>query len=490
MLKKEKSCFVSDSTITSKFGDRPPSTYSMKIQNLSQLKTLFSETGGYKSRTFSSGKYNWRLVIYPNGNEKDNGTGFISTYVELDSTALESTVLAYLTFFVYNKKENKYFTIQERLTRNLQEDQNTLRIGTGPIKLGLGDVEGKQFNALRPVRGFPQVLPLDTFNDPKNGYVFNGDQCEFGVDVMKPSNPKFSWTVNKFSKLKEHHYISSKFLIGGRNWVLELYPKGYNTTYSTWLSLFLHLAEGEKMKTGEEIYTQCCDLRILDPFGCNHMTRKSATECWITKSHGSYQILPLLACLEIVLLTYSMKIQNLSQLKTSLSGSDVYKSRTFSSGKYNWRLVIYPKGNKKDNGAGFNFTLWKPFNALRPVHGFPQVLPLDTFNDYKDGYAFDGNQWEFSVDVMVRLTNWEVVSFTQKPSKPDFCWTVNKFSKLKEHRYGHVVVSQGRDYIRSQIDIHLSEVKPDKDTLKAGEQIYTKADVRILTHLESLDKEV
>ncbi|KAL0816022.1 hypothetical protein Bca101_072466 [Brassica carinata] len=52
-----------------------------------------------------------------------------------------------------------------------------------------------------------------------------------------------------------------------------------------------------------------------------------------------------------------MKIQNLSQLKTSLSGSDVYKSRTFSSGKYNWRLVIYPKGNKKDNGAGFNFTV-------------------------------------------------------------------------------------------------------------------------------------
>ena len=69
------------------------------------------------------------------------------------------------------------------------------------------------------------------------------------------------------------------------------------------------------------------------------------------------------------------------------------------------------------------------------MHGFSQVLPLDTFNDYKDGYAFDGNQWEFSVDVMVPLTNWEVVSFTQKPFKPEFCWTVNKFSKLKEHRY-------------------------------------------------------
>lgn len=55
--------------------------------------------------------------------------------------------------------------------------------------------------------------------------------------------------------------------------VIKLYPKGYNATCSTWLSLFLHLAEGEIMKTGEEIYMQC-DVRILDPFGCNHVTRK------------------------------------------------------------------------------------------------------------------------------------------------------------------------------------------------------------------------
>lgn len=94
------------------------------------------------------------------------------------------------------------------------------------------DVEGKQFNALRPVWGFPQVLPLDTFNDPKNGYVFEGDQCEFAVDVMvplanfevvsfshKPSSPKkFSWTVKKFSKLKNQCYVSEKFLMRGRNW--------------------------------------------------------------------------------------------------------------------------------------------------------------------------------------------------------------------------------------------------------------------------------
>ncbi|VVA98803.1 unnamed protein product [Arabis nemorensis] len=234
MWRTEKSCVVSDSTITNKFGDRPPCTYSIKIQSLSQLKTtcLSEDRDRYKSRTFASGNYNWRLVVYPKGNEKDNGSGFISMYVELDSTSLSaSTVLAYLTFFVYNKKENKYFTIQ--------------------------DVEGKQFNALRPVWGFPQVLPLDTFNDPKSGYVFEGDQCEFGVDVMVPLN---NWEV--FSIAEKPSIFPSSL---GR--MIKLFPKGKQ------LSLYLYLAENEKLKAGETIYMQA-NIRILDPFGCNHVTKK------------------------------------------------------------------------------------------------------------------------------------------------------------------------------------------------------------------------
>ncbi|KAG7578299.1 TRAF-like [Arabidopsis thaliana x Arabidopsis arenosa] len=256
MWKEDKSCVEANSTRRSKFEDRLPSTYSMKIQSLSQLNTLFPDDG-YKSRSFSSGKYSWRLVIYPKGNKKDKGSGFLSMYVELDSKSLvASTVLAYLTFFVYNKKENNFFTIQ--------------------------DVEGKQFSALRPVWGFSQVIPLDTFNDPENGYVFEGDQCEFGVDVMvphtnwevvsfdqKPLYPKFSWTVNKFSKLKVNTYESKKFLMGGRNWVIMLYPKG--KTNCKFLSLYLK-ADDKTIK--EEVYAQV-DMRILDPFGCNHVTRTS-----------------------------------------------------------------------------------------------------------------------------------------------------------------------------------------------------------------------
>lgn len=102
-----------------------------------------------------------------------------------------------------------------------------------PIPFTFSDLEVKRFNALKTVWGLQQFLPLDTFNDPKNGYIFEGGQCEFGVDVIvalpltnweilsfdeKLPNPKFSWAVNNFSDLKEDVYTSDRFTMGGREW--------------------------------------------------------------------------------------------------------------------------------------------------------------------------------------------------------------------------------------------------------------------------------
>lgn len=77
-----------------------------------------------------------------------------------------------------------------------------------------------------------QVLPLYLFEIPKNGYIFEGQKCEFGVEVMvvppltnwevsfnqKLSTSIFSWTVKGFSVLKENPYVSSNFSIGGKEW--------------------------------------------------------------------------------------------------------------------------------------------------------------------------------------------------------------------------------------------------------------------------------
>ncbi|KAG7567697.1 MATH/TRAF domain [Arabidopsis thaliana x Arabidopsis arenosa] len=246
-------CSSVSSTIVQTWRERSPSSYSLKIQNFSQLKkSTLSSDGQYQSRLFSSGGYNWRMIIYPNGNNKDNGSGFISMYVEIDGKSLMSTppseVFADFRFFVFNKNENKYFTIQ--------------------------DVESKPFNNLRPVWGLPQVLQFVTFNDPKNGYIFGGDQFEFGVDVIvappptkwesisfdaKLINPKFSWTIKNFSKL-EYVYTSNSFAMGGSNWGWQM---------------IIHLsvlAESETLaEDHEKIFAQG-HIRILDPVGLNNFS--------------------------------------------------------------------------------------------------------------------------------------------------------------------------------------------------------------------------
>ena len=61
------------------------------------------------------------------------------------------------------------------------------------------DVEVKRFNALKTVWGLQQVLPFDSFNNPENGFVFEGDQCEFGVDVIVVP-PLTNWEILSFNE--------------------------------------------------------------------------------------------------------------------------------------------------------------------------------------------------------------------------------------------------------------------------------------------------
>ncbi|KAF8106289.1 hypothetical protein N665_0144s0001 [Sinapis alba] len=258
---------ISSTTLYS-WRERPPS-YSIKVKTFLELQssTLYSD-GNYQSRRFSSGGYNWRMIIYPKGNENDNGSGFLSMYVEIDYMSLVSAqadeVYADIRFFVFNKNENKYFTIQ--------------------------DVDSKPFDTLRTRRGFPQVIQLSTFSDHKNGYLFDGDHCELGVDIVvtppptkwevvsfseKLHYPKFSWTVKNFFQIKENSHKSNSFSKGGRKWVLKLYPKGYSysTSDNKWVSIFLHLDDGEILKEDEKVYVEA-DLKIEDPRRSSHLTRK------------------------------------------------------------------------------------------------------------------------------------------------------------------------------------------------------------------------
>ncbi|EOA34802.1 hypothetical protein CARUB_v10022379mg [Capsella rubella] len=204
-------------------------------------------------------------------------------YVELDKSCLSSTttppkeVFAYLSFFVFNKKENKYFSVQ--------------------------DVEVKKFTSSRTVWGVSQVLPLEKFNDPANGYILDGEEHEFGTHVKIASAPvpvdenlpfhKFTWSVRDFSLLKQGDYVSKNFQMGEKKWTLTLYPKGDSSSEGE-LSKYLHLAEGESLLIGELIMVRA-QMQVLDPRGSNHLSG-GFLESWVmtsTTSMGLPQSIPL-----------------------------------------------------------------------------------------------------------------------------------------------------------------------------------------------------
>ncbi|XP_010440786.1 PREDICTED: uncharacterized protein LOC104724027 [Camelina sativa] len=250
------------------------------VVKLSQLTTVNNNRN--ESSVFSSGGYSWRLVVYPKGNEEDNGKGFVSMYVELDKSSLSSTsappteLFAYLSFFVFNKKENKYLSVQ--------------------------DVEVKKFGSSRTVWGVSQVLPVEAFSDPANGYILEGDEHEFGAHVKIASQPvaadenlpfhKFSWSVRDFSLLKQSDYVSKTFQMGEKKWTLTVYPKG-DSSAGGQLSSYVHLAEGENLLTGELVMVRA-QLQVLDPRGSKHLS--GCLQSWVMTSNagrGLAQSMPL-----------------------------------------------------------------------------------------------------------------------------------------------------------------------------------------------------
>ncbi|KAJ0249084.1 TRAF-like family protein [Hirschfeldia incana] len=232
---------------------RPPMSYSLKMESFNTLLQS-NNTERYESRPFSVGGYNWSLIVYPNGNRQDSASGFISLYVAIDNStfaAAHQEVFADLRFYVFKMTERKFFTIQ---------DTNVWR-----------------YNIFKMMWGFPRVLPLDTFRNPSNGYLFNGDHCEFGVDVTIHTpfqrselftvarnfpNPRYTWTIQRFSTLLGDVYFSDVFSIGGRSWNIQVNPSG-ETGEGRALSMYLILNANEKVRPYEKIYVRA-QLRVLN----------------------------------------------------------------------------------------------------------------------------------------------------------------------------------------------------------------------------------
>nr|VDC94057.1 unnamed protein product [Brassica oleracea] len=267
---------VSPSNLVTGMRDRPPMSYSLKMESFNTLLQS-NETERYESRPFPVVGDNLTLVVYPNGNKKDSGSGYLSLYVAIDNSTLVAAhqeVLADLRFYIFNNNERKYFTIQ--------------------------DTTVWRFNVFKTMWGFSQVLPVDTFKDPKNGYLYDGDHCEFGVDVIIPSiaenselfsatekfyNPTFTWTIRGFSTLLKDMYSSDVFTIGGRSWNIQVYPNGRGEGEGKFLSMFLKLNGEETLRPYEKVYVRA-KLRVLNQSKLNNV--QNQLDSWFSRAAPSW----------------------------------------------------------------------------------------------------------------------------------------------------------------------------------------------------------
>ncbi|KAG5380679.1 hypothetical protein IGI04_028521, partial [Brassica rapa subsp. trilocularis] len=169
--------------------EHPPSSYSLKVHNFSQLeKSTTVSDDKYQSRPFSSAD---AISLFNTNQETDrlpkrqqnNNRGFCGT-----------------PFLCLQQKRKQVLYYSRSATSDYSL---SFSLPTFVFQLAITfiflDLEVRRFNALKTVWGLQQFLPLDTFNDLKNGYIFEGGHCEFGVDVIVAS-PLTNWEILSFDE--------------------------------------------------------------------------------------------------------------------------------------------------------------------------------------------------------------------------------------------------------------------------------------------------
>eukprot|EP00258_Populus_trichocarpa_P024711 XP_024440730.1 uncharacterized protein LOC18105139 isoform X2 [Populus trichocarpa] len=250
--KKENCVSMSSGGLKRSERDLPPMHYSLKIESFSLL--LKTKVEKYESDVFEAGGHKWRLCLYPNGNTKGIGKGFVSLYLQIENTSNlrhRWEVTTEFKLFVRDHINDKYLTVRE------------------------SDASVKRFHEKKTERGFDQLLSLQTFNDASNGYLFN-DCCVFGAEIFvikptgkgellsmvkKPANGSLTWKIRAFSKLDRMSY-SKAFTAGGRSWRIDVSPEGYGDGKGNSLSVFLELVGGGKLPPKQTSSKENCVGRI------------------------------------------------------------------------------------------------------------------------------------------------------------------------------------------------------------------------------------
>ncbi|KAJ6679374.1 hypothetical protein OIU79_019188 [Salix purpurea] len=211
--------------------DLPPAHFSLEIESFSLLRN--TEVEKYESDVFEAGGYKWRLCLYPNG--KPKGNCFVSLYLKLEKTSTlrgEWEVNAEFKLFVYDHINKKYLTVQDK---------------NHPVK---------RFHEMKTEWGFDQFLPL-----------------KHSKTLLKDTSSRTA----VFLELRE----------------IKVYPGGYREEKGNSLSVYLGLADGDKLPPGKAIWAEY-KLRVMDQRRDKHVEK--TVRYWFTSSsfpYGFHKFMPL-----------------------------------------------------------------------------------------------------------------------------------------------------------------------------------------------------
>ncbi|KAK6784894.1 hypothetical protein RDI58_018349 [Solanum bulbocastanum] len=239
-----RSIATKDEEVTVEVRDASPGHYLLKIESFS----LLSESGidKFESNEFEAAGHKWKMIIYPDGNTHENGSGHISVYLAISgTTSLPSNweVNAICTFFLFNQLRDNYLSLRGKM---------------------------RHFQPIKSIWGLPKFLSHNTFKEASNGYLVD-DKCVLGAEIfivqrqafgeclsMVKSTDSFKreWKICNFSKLGEN-WLSEEFTVGGYKWKLWLYPKGNANNKGCDISIFLKSVDAKDFDHHEKVKVNC-----------------------------------------------------------------------------------------------------------------------------------------------------------------------------------------------------------------------------------------
>ncbi|CAH8390384.1 unnamed protein product [Eruca vesicaria subsp. sativa] len=212
-------------TVREETRTRPPISYCVKFESFATMSKLVTGNGDkYESRPFSAGGYNWTFLIYPNVNKPVGSGGYVSLYVKVDNSsfiATQNEVYAWIKFLTYKSTTDTYHELHA--------------------------TEAQRFHLFKQEYGMLTFLEIGYYQNPAYGFIFNGGQSVFGVDIVV-SKQSATWEDVSYEENIRNiaSYTSDTFSSGGRNWVLKVYPHGVGSATGNSLSLYLLSASNEK----------------------------------------------------------------------------------------------------------------------------------------------------------------------------------------------------------------------------------------------------